>query len=55
MNSEPRTMPRYSEHPLIALDAHDFQEKLQLRGWSEKKAVRFAKAWAKRRQKRLQR
>lgn len=34
---------------LIAMEASQFRDNLLLRGWSHPKAMRFAKAWAKRR------
>lgn len=42
------------EHPTLALRTREFRDALLLRGWSEKKAARFARAWGMRYLKRLQ-
>lgn len=42
------------EHPTVSLWTREFRDRLLLRGWSEKKAARFARAWGQRYLKRLQ-
>lgn len=43
------------DHPMLALRTREFRDRLLLRGWSEKRAARFARAWRQRYLKRLQR
>jgi hypothetical protein len=43
------------EHPTVSLRTREFRDRLLLRGWSEKKAARFARVWGQRYMKRLQR
>jgi hypothetical protein len=42
------------EHPTVAMWTREFRDRLLLRGWSEKKAARFARVWGQRYLKRLQ-
>jgi hypothetical protein len=42
------------EHPTVAIWTREFRDRLLLRGWSEKKAARFARVWGQRYLKRLQ-
>lgn len=43
-----------TEHPMLAIRTREFRDRLLLRGWSEKKAARFARVWGQRYLKRLQ-
>ena len=43
------------EHPTLALRTREFRDALLLRGWSQKKAARFARVWGQRYLKRLER
>lgn len=41
-------------HPTVSLWTREFRDRLLLRGWSQKKAARFARVWGMRYLKKLQ-
>ena len=44
-----------SDHPMLTIRTREFRDRLLLRGWSERRAARFARVWGQRYLKRLQR